>query len=84
MKKLKFIAFFSILICLLIVIPSGFAVDNETVVADSDNDNLAGGDYYFDANFENGAGNGTINNPYKTLSSSRIVSNSVIHLASGV
>ncbi|MBQ2353722.1 MAG: hypothetical protein II396_05355, partial [Methanobrevibacter sp.] len=84
MKKLKFIAFFSILICLLIVIPAGFAVDNETVVADSDNDNLAGGDYYFDANFENGAGNGTINNPYKTLSSSRIVSNSVIHLASGV
>lgn len=39
-------------------------------------------DYYFDASAESD-GDGTINNPYKTLTANRIRSNSNIHLANG-
>ena len=94
LNKIKFIAFISILICLLIVIPTGFAVDNETAIAGS-NDNqdsvlasvpddaLSTNDYYFDANIENDSGNGSIDNPYKYLNSNRIQQDSIIHLADG-
>jgi C1A family cysteine protease len=95
MEKVKFVAFISILFCLLIVIPASFAVDNETVIAISDDaqnstlssipdqDVLNSNDYYYDASIENDNGNGSIDNPYKNLKSSRIQSNSVIHLADG-
>ena len=94
MNKIRFIAFISILICLLIVIPAGFAVDNETVIAGSNDsqdsilasvpdDALSTNDYYFDANINNDSGNGSIDNPYKYLNSDRIQQNSIIHLADG-
>lgn len=90
MKNIKFIALTTILILLLIVIPTGFAMDNETAVAVSDNDTLSSvdediltDDYYFDASIDNDDGDGSIYNPYKELTYYRIKANSVIHLASG-
>ena len=77
MNRTKFILSFSIL-CLLIALPTCSAVNNDTViVADAPNFN----DYYFDANVENDTGDGSIDNPYKTLTSSRIKDYSNIHLA---
>ena len=74
----------------MIVIPAGFAVDNETAVAISDNNTLSSvdddvleEDFYFDSSIENDDGNGSIYNPYKELTTNRIKSNSVIHLANG-
>ncbi|WP_298518538.1 C1 family peptidase, partial [uncultured Methanobrevibacter sp.] len=95
MKNVKFIALFSIL-CLLIVIPATFAGDNDTAILASDaiqeddaiavnssaGDNLAD-EYYFDANAENDAGNGSYDNPYKELTSTRVNDNSIIHLSNG-
>ena len=78
MKKIKFIALISILICMLILIPTGFAIDNQTV-----EDNL-NADYYFDANLDNDTGDGTVNNPYRDLTPNRINNNSVIHLKDGI
>lgn len=93
MEKVKFVAFISILFCLLIVIPASFAVDNETVIAISDDaqnstlssiqEDVLSTDYYYNASVENDTGNGSIINPYKNLKSDRIQSNSVIHLADG-
>ncbi len=90
---MNYIAFLSILICLLIVIPASFASDNETVLAiseDSQNDTLSSvnddvlsdNDYYFDPSIDED-GNGTIYNPYKDFTRNRISSDSNIHLASG-
>ena len=88
--KIKFIALLSILLLLVIVIPASVAMDNGTVVATGDGDNLSSADedildtdYYFDASIENDSGDGSIYNPYKELTVNRINSNSVIHLASG-
>ena len=36
MERVKFIGLMSILLCLLVVIPAGFAADNETAVDVSD------------------------------------------------
>ena len=90
LKNIKFIALTTILIFILIVIPAGFAMDNETAVSISDDDALSSvdedilaNDYYFDASIENDDGNGSVYNPYKELTTDRIKSNSVIHLASG-
>ena len=58
--KFKFIAIISIFICLLILIPSSFAVDNET---NNNGGNVLTADYYFNANIENDTGNGTADNP---------------------
>ncbi len=77
--KIKKIALLSILLLLLIAIPVSFAVDNST---DNDTDVLTG-EYYFDANFDKSTGNGTLYNPYKELTPSRIQDNSIIHLSSG-
>ncbi len=82
------------MICLLIVIPASFAVDNETVVSiNADNQNntlsgmsedlLTGNDYYFDASVSNDYGDGSQYDPYKRLTPYRIYDDSVIHLASG-
>lgn len=73
----------SILACLLIVIPTGFAADNATALGLNDTSDVLGADYYFDANVENDNGDGTLDNPYKNLTDKRIKSNSVIHLADG-
>ena len=90
LRNIKFIALTTILILSLIVIPTCFAMDNETAFAVSDEDALSSvdddvldADYYFDANVENDDGNGLIYNPYKKLTTNRIKDNSVIHLASG-
>ncbi|WP_405296193.1 C1 family peptidase, partial [Methanobrevibacter sp.] len=78
--KIKFVALIAILACLLIVIPAGYAVNNDTL---SDDGEVLQADYYFDAKIDNDTGTGAIDNPYKELTASRIESNSVLHLASG-
>ena len=95
----KFIIVLSLIVLVLIIIPSNFAVDNDlvnetTIELSNENsdvleidDNLnvleASADYYFDASVERD-GTGTIDNPYKTLTANRIKANSNIHLANGV
>lgn len=90
MKRMKIIAFIILLVCLLIAVPTSFAVDNDTAIAISDNqdssisdDVLGSNDYYFNVSVENDTGNGTIDNPYKKLNADRIKDNSIIHLADG-
>jgi predicted outer membrane repeat protein len=74
----------SILACLLIAIPQGFAVDdtdmNDTL-ASEDGEVLAD-DYYFDCNAEND-GNGSYDSPFNNFTEDRIKEGSVIHLANG-
>ena len=41
-------------------------------------------EYYFDSNALDDNGNGSMDNPYKTVSDERIHSNSILHFASGV
>lgn len=89
--KTKFIALMSILLLLLIVIPAGFAVNNETVIADgnetmltSDSEDILGEEYYFDASVYNDDGDGSIYNPYQKLTPYRVKSDSINHLDSGV
>ena len=55
----------------------------EMVGASESNGDVLEADYYFDSSAETD-GNGTIGNPYNSLSVSRIKDNSVIHLANGV
>ena len=83
MKKIKFFTLFSI-VFLLLIVPATFAVENDTVLESShDNQDLLAADYYFDANAADDSGNGSVNNPYKALTNARIKDNSNIHLASG-
>lgn len=82
MKNVRLIALFSLL-CLMILIPTAYAMDNQTDVGISDDDNVMGEEYYFDANVENDTGNGSIDNPYKDLTSNRVKDNSIIHLSDG-
>ncbi len=83
LRKMKFIALMSILACLLIVIPAGFAADNETALGLNDTGDVIGADYYFDANVENDTGNGSYESPYKELTAERIYDNSTLHLNDG-
>ena len=83
MKKIRFIALLLVLLSLLLVIPTTFALNNDTIVSSDANAPILGEDYYFDANLPNDDGNGSIDNPYRDLTSSRIMDNSVIHLADG-
>ena len=55
-------------------------MDNNTVIVGDDSTSH---DYYFDSNVGNDSGNGSIDNPYKTLTSSKLLDNSKIHLADG-
>lgn len=84
MKKIRFIALFSILLFALIIVPATFAAGNDTSVGLAFDDGLTSGDYYFDANLENDTGNGSIDNPYKELKPGRASDNSTIHMANGV
>ena len=83
MRNIRIIALISIF-CLLLVLPTAFAGENQTYIGISDEgDNLLSDDYYFDASVENDTGNGSVDNPYRDLNASKIKSNSVIHLADG-
>ena len=89
----KLIILMSVFLLLLVVIPSTFAIDAESLNNDTsievetsnidDNVLQAGSDIYFDASVEKDNGDGSMNKPYKYLTSSRIKSNSNIHLANG-
>ncbi|WP_405294288.1 C1 family peptidase [Methanobrevibacter sp.] len=69
----------SFLLLLLVVIPVSFAEDNNTTdISDSSSN-----DIYFDINAVHDHGDGSADNPYKTLRDARILDNSVIHLANG-
>lgn len=65
------------------IIPSAYAGDNGTVLAAADDGDVVFSEYYFDAGVDNDTGNGSAYNPYKELKSSRIQSNSIIHLSEG-
>ena len=56
---------------------------NEEIESTDEDILLETNEYYFDASLENDDGNGSIENPYKYLTSSRIKANSTIHLANG-
>ena len=82
--KLDFL--FLLLFLVLLFVPTCFASeinDNSTLeVSNTSDDVLAAGDVYFNASVEND-GSGTINSPYKYITSSRITSNSILHFANG-
>ena len=91
MKKLKILMLLSIL-CLLIIIPTSFAAENETILAEDvsiqntsiaseDTDTLAS-DIYFDAGVEKD-GDGSWSNPYKNLKIEYIKENSIVYLSDG-
>lgn len=84
MNKIKYITTISILLLLFIVIPTSFALDNQTALTiNDDTGDILTADYYFDGNIENDNGDGSIDNPYKKLTPLRIQSNSVLHLKDG-
>ncbi|MBP3791796.1 MAG: hypothetical protein ILA26_07190 [Methanobrevibacter sp.] len=93
MRNIYKIAFVSILICLFVAIPASFAMDNQTVIGIADDnhndilesadDDVIGNEWYFDASLDNDNGNGSIDSPYKYLTSSRIEDNSTIYLKNG-
>ena len=85
----------ALLLVLLAVIPSAFAMGNGTVLNEGMGDDLnvisissnddvltASNDYYFNASVETD-GDGSISSPYKYLRADRIKANSNIYLANG-
>ncbi len=95
MKLNKYHKLFLLAVVILIfMIPSGYAIDNQTddlqeieevqTISAIDEDNLkASNDYFFDSSVENDTGDGTKNNPYKYLTSDRIRGNCNIYLSDG-
>ena len=119
-KNLNKIIILSIVLSLLLIIPTSFAAENSVGLVDDNvlTDNLIDDDilldnldynsfenlnaiennnllseeesnensneYYFDSNAQEDNGNGSIDNPYKTLNDDRIKPNSILHFASGV
>ena len=77
MKNIKFIAFVSLLLFLL-VIPVSCALDSETVAAYDNNST----DYYFDIDADKD-GDGQKETPFNNFISKRVNDNSTIHLAKG-
>lgn len=71
----------------IFIIPSTYATDNQTTdlhEIDETQDVLkANNDYYFDASVENDTGDGSLENPYKFLTTDRIKGNCNIHLSNG-
>lgn len=79
----------------IFIIPSGYATDNQTddlceiyqtqaAISVTDEDILnANNDYYFDSSAENDSGDGSLENPYKFLTTDRIKGNCNIHLSDG-
>ena len=83
-KTTKSLLIITVMLSLLVIIPSSFASDsNADNITVSDND-LISSDYYFDASALNDTGDGSIDNPYKEIKSSRIVDDSTVHIADGV
>ena len=90
MKNIRLIALFSLL-CLLVLIPTAYAMDNQTdcdmdnqtALQASDEDSVMGVDCYFDANIDNDNGNGSSDNPYRNITPSRVKDNSVNYLNDG-
>ena len=82
LKNYKIIALFSLL-CLLILIPATYAMDNQTALEVSDEGNVTSAEYYFDANVENDTGDGSQDDPYRNLTSYRVKDNSIIYLNDG-
>ncbi len=73
--------FFIIMFIGLILIPFSFAEGNSSEVLSEDSSYPG---VYFDASSADDGGNGSKENPYKYLKSSRISDNSNIYLADGV
>ena len=76
MSERKLLLLFSIVL-ILIMIPSVFAQDNDTLAADNPED------IYFDCNATTDHGMGTQDDPYRELRDGRILDNSEIHLKNG-
>ena len=91
----KKIFLLSLIFLTLLVLPLSFAesLDNETLTldgnqsaisVDTEDDVLkASNDYYFNASVENDDGDGSIDHPYKYITSQRIKANCNIYLADG-
>lgn len=93
----KGLCLLSLILILLIVIPSSFAHENATeVMIDDDSSNPiesingdaeiikdTSKDYYFNASAADDSGNGSKDNPYKYLTADRIKANANIYLANG-
>jgi len=81
-----------LLLLILTIIPVSFAYNDTTSYDNGYSDSNivssvedeSANEIYFDANALNDNGNGSKSNPYKYLTSARIVNNSKIHLSSGV
>ena len=71
-------------ILLIMIVPTTFAMENQTAsdISVNDDDVLAS-EYYFDAGIDSDNGNGTKYNPYKVLKDNKIDDNSIIHLEDG-
>ena len=88
----KSIMLLTFVLMFLVIIPTAFAEDNETVLeADIDAGStdtvvLTAGEpnhYYFDASAQNDTGDGSAENPYKYLRDEYVRPNSVLHFAEG-
>lgn len=82
LKNYKLIALFSLL-CIMILVPATYAMDNQTAVEAVDENDVISDEYYFDANISDNTGDGSIDNPYKEFTSNKVKSNSIIHLNDG-
>ena len=84
LSKLKILAIMLVLISVLVIIPTGFAADNQTdmdgIVNDTDS---VSNDFYFNSSIENSTGNGSKYNPYKDLSGYQIQDNTILHFSNG-
>jgi len=82
--KNRLLLLLSIVLILLLIIPSVFGADNNTFSLDSTlNNQTLSSDVYFDSNATNDHGQGTADDPYKELRDGRILDDSVIHLKDG-
>ena len=77
MKKIKLMAFFTLVLCLLIV-PVACAEDSQETLCDYVNAT----DFYFDVNATSD-GDGLKDTPYNNFTDDRVKDNSTIHLANG-
>ena len=77
------IALILMMLSLMIVIPTAFALDSDNVISADANSTVLQNDCYFNANLDNDAGDGSSSNPYRNLTSERITDDSTIHLSDG-
>ena len=60
------------------------SIENNDIVSGNGQIGESNNDIYFDSEALNDEGNGSLDNPYKTLSDDRIRPNSILHFASGI